>query len=75
MKMEGKKKLPQNVGNTRKDKLSYWLSSTEGNKVREKFRAKHVASEQKHYLEKTQLHRKSKKEGVKELREVECRPA
>lgn len=27
-----KKNLPQNFGNTRKDELSYWLTSTEGNK-------------------------------------------
>lgn len=74
-KKREKKKLPENVGNTRKEKLSYWLASTEGKKVREKFRATHVASEQEHYLKKTQLHRKSKKEGVKELREVACRPA
>lgn len=49
-----------------KDKMSYWLTSTEGNRVGKKFRGKHVASRRESTTSRKLTSPEAKKEGAKE---------
>lgn len=68
-----KKKLkwggePKEAGNIRevRIKMSYWLTSTEGNRVVKKFRGKHVASRRESTTSRKLTSPEAKKEGAKE---------
>lgn len=48
-----------------KDKMSYWLTSTEGNRFGKKFRGKHVASGRESTASENSLHQKPKRREQK----------